>query len=235
MGEAKKIVIAPVSKREADEVIKRLHYSGKVVRNSQINIGVFYNGELLGALQFGPPLDKRKALGIVAGTEWNNMIELNRMALDDSLPRNGESRVIAMAAKILNKRMPSLKWILSYSDATQCGDGTIYRASGFVLTGIKKNSDLLEINGVVTHKVSLASTPHKEIPGTGVSFSEAFAGKSVGASTVAKTFGGNVLAGYQLRYVLFLDPTWRNRLVPSPIPFDEIGADVRMYKGKKRP
>lgn len=230
---AKDILLAPIDKWQADEVVKRLHYSGKVVRNSQINIGVFYAGDLMGALQFGPPLDKRKVLGLVSGTEWNNMIELNRMALDDRLPRNGESRVLAVSARILRKRMPSLKWVLSYSDATQCGDGTIYRASGFVLTGIKENSNLIEINGAKVHKMSLVNVPNKEIPGTGTTYEQAFRGRSASAKQVAERFGGKVLAGYQLRYVLFLDAAWRGRLTVPEIPFDRIPSDVRMYKGSR--
>jgi hypothetical protein len=31
---------------------------------------------------------------------------------------------------------------VSFADGTQCGDGTIYRASGFVLTGIKENDQI---------------------------------------------------------------------------------------------
>lgn len=32
-----------------------------------------------------------------------------------------------------------IEWVVSFADATQCGDGTIYRASGFLLTGIREN------------------------------------------------------------------------------------------------
>jgi hypothetical protein len=108
--------------------------SGKVVNNSQISIGVFIGGALEGAMQFGPPLDKRKLLGLVEGTPWNGMLELNRMAFSDALPRNSESRAMAVAFRMLRKHRPDIKWILSFSDGTQSGDGAIYRASGFVLT-----------------------------------------------------------------------------------------------------
>lgn len=142
MGEAKAIVLRPIPSREANALVTRVHYSHSVVRNSQFHIGVFLGGKLHGALQFGPSLDKRKVGGLVADTPWNGFIELNRMAFDERLPRNSESRAIGIAMRILRKHAPQLQWVVSFADATQCGDGTIYRASGFVLTGIKENNQI---------------------------------------------------------------------------------------------
>jgi hypothetical protein len=68
------------------------------------------------------------------------MLELNRMAFDDYLPKYSESRCIAISIKLIKKNAPHIKWIFQFFDGTQCGDGTIYRASGFVLTGIKENT-----------------------------------------------------------------------------------------------
>jgi hypothetical protein len=142
LGKAKDIVLRPISAQEANALVRRVHYSGKVVNNSQLHIGVFYNGILEGAMQFGPSLDKRKIQGLVQGTGWNEFIELNRMAFSDTLPRNSESRALGIAMKMLRKHAPHLKWVVSFADGTQCGDGTIYRASGFMLTGIKKNDQI---------------------------------------------------------------------------------------------
>ena len=142
MGRAKDILVKPIAARDANRIIRALHYSGKVVQNSQVHFGVFLDGKCGGALQFGPSLDKRKMLGLVEGTLWNEFIELNRMALADWLPRNGESRAIATALRLLKRQYPHLKWVVSFADGCQCGDGTIYRAAGFVLTGIKRNNQL---------------------------------------------------------------------------------------------
>jgi hypothetical protein len=145
MGKAKGLLLKPISPKESNKLIKRVHYSGKVVQNSQLHIGVYYQGRLEGAMQFGPSLDKRKLIGLVAGTKWNEFIELNRMAFTDVLPRNSESRAIAVGMKLLKKYAPHIKWVISFADATQCGDGAIYRASGFVLTSIKVNQQLFTL------------------------------------------------------------------------------------------
>lgn len=144
MGDAKKLIVKPISAQDANRIIRQLHYSGKVVNNSQLHFGVCMDGKCGGAMQFGPSLDKRKMLGLVTGTLWNEFIELNRMAFADWLPRNGESRCIGYAMRWIKKTYPHIKWVVSFSDGTQCGDGTIYRAAGFVLTGIKENNQIWE-------------------------------------------------------------------------------------------
>lgn len=142
MGDAKLIRVAPIDRAAAAAAVKRWHYSGKVVNNSQLHLGAFLGGELLGAMQFGPSLDKRKIQGLVEGTPWNGFIELNRMAFSDRLPRNAESRCIAVAMRMLRAHAAHVQWVVSFADGAQCGDGTIYRASGFVLTGIRRNNSL---------------------------------------------------------------------------------------------
>ena len=129
----------------ANPFIKAHHYSGKVVNNSKLHFGVFLDGQLHGVMSYGPSLDKSKIIGLVEGTGWNEFLELNRMAFDSVLPRNSESRAISMSIKLLKKYAPQVKWIISFADACSCGDGTIYRASNFILTGIKENLNLAEL------------------------------------------------------------------------------------------
>jgi hypothetical protein len=162
-------------------------------------------------------MDKRKILPLVENTLWNEMLELNRMAFDEYLPKYSESRCIAITIKLLKKNAPHIKWILSYSDATQCGDGTIYRASGFYLTGIKENKTILEWNGKIIADKTLNNSNYKKL------------GMSAGK---AKKDGAKALDGNQLRYIYLIDKTCK---ITVPIlPFskiDELGAG--MYKGKK--
>lgn len=163
LGSAKDIILRQIDRRDADALVKRVHYSGKVVNNSQVHIGVFYQGRLEGAMQFGPSLDKRKIQGLVSGTLWNEFIELNRMAFSDALPRNSESRALGVAMRLLRKHAPQLKWVISFADGTQCGDGTIYRAAGFVLTSIKANDQIwVAPDGEVTTRLVATDTRRPE-------------------------------------------------------------------------
>lgn len=163
MGAAKDIVLRPIPAAVADALVRRAHYSGKTVNNSQLHIGVFYQGQLEGAMQFGPSLDKRKIMGLVEGTGWNEFIELNRMAFTDVLPRNSESRALSIAMRLIKKHAPQIKWVVTFADGTQCGDGTIYRAAGFVLTGIKANNQIwVAPDGEVTTRMVATDTRRPE-------------------------------------------------------------------------
>lgn len=129
MDRVKEIVIKVIPHEVANDFVKKHHYSGKVVQNSNLHFGAFLDGKLHGVLQYGPSLCKNVMLSIVEGTQWNEFIELNRMAFDDYLPRNSESFCIAKTLKLIRKHAPQIKWVVSFADGCQCGDGTIYRAS----------------------------------------------------------------------------------------------------------
>jgi len=217
---AKDIVVKPISSAAARQIVARFHYSGKSTQNSQLHFGVFLNGKCFGAMQFGPPMDRRKLLPLVEGTGWNGMIELNRMAFADALPRNSESRALGVALRMMRKTYPHIEWVVSFADGTQCGDGTIYRAAGFVLTQIARNKTLLLMpdGSIVADK-----TLNDHIQ----------AGGRLGSS-VAKDRGARPLPGFQLRYIYFLNPTARERLTCPVLPFsaiDDMGA--RMYRGQR--
>lgn len=230
---AKELRVAPIASDVARAFVKRNHYSGKVANNSSLHFGVFWGGHLHGVMQFGPPLDKSKLLGMVEGTKWGDMLELNRMVFDDKLPRNSESRAISVAMRLIRKAYPSIEWVVSFADGTQCGDGTIYRASGFVLTLVKGSKNLAQLpSGVVIHKMTLESNPTAPRPELGGrSYYDATGGTYDFARYVAST-GASVLVGHQLRYVYFLNPAARSRLTCTVLPFSEIDRlGARMYKG----
>ena len=235
MGRAKEIKVKVIPSKIANAFIKKHHYSGKVVSNSKLHFGAFLNGRLHGVMSFGSSMFKDKMLGLVEGTEWNEFLELNRMAFDSCLPRNSESRCISLAIKLIKKNAPHIKWIISFADGCSCGDGTIYRASNFVLTGIKENYNLIELpTGEKIHKMTLESSPTQPRPELGgKSYYDITGGKYQFKKYVQAT-GGKVLKGYQLRYIYFIDKKSRKNLTVPEIPFskiDEIGAG--MYRGEK--
>lgn len=235
MGRAKEITLKVIPGKIAKPYIEKHHYSKKAVNNSCLHFGSFLDGNLHGVLSYGPSLDKSKIITLVKGTGWNNFLELNRMAFDDYLPRNSESYCIAKSIRMIRKNAPQIKWIISFADGCSCGDGTIYRASNFVLTGIKKNSNLCVLpNGEKIHKMTLESSPtspRKELGG--MSYFQ-LTGGAYNFKRYVEKVGGSILTGYQLRYIYFIDKTFRSRLTVPEIPFskiDEIGAG--MYLGEK--
>lgn len=223
MGRAKDIIVKVIPSQLANEFVKRHHYSGKVVNNSVLHFGAFLDGKLGGVMQYGNPIDKRKVLPLVKTTnqtinqKWNEMLELNRMAFAPILPKYSESRCIAVSIRMIRKNAPHVKWLLSFADGTQCGDGTIYRASGFNLTNIGKNTTLMMYNGQIIANKTLDNPNYKN---RGLS------------SGKLKKMGAKPLQGYQLRYIYIIDK--EAQLNCPNIPFSkikEVGAG--MYKGAK--
>lgn len=219
MVSAKDIIIKVIPSNIANDFVKKHHYSGKVVNNSQLHFGAFLDNRLHGVMSFGPSLDKRKIQGLVKGTGWNEFIELNRMAFDEVLPKNSESRCIAIAMKLLKKNAPHIKWVVSFADGCQCGDGTIYRASGFVLSSIKENKSIVKLpSGEVCSHTTITKGKYLNLTN--------------GKASLPKDV--DYIPGFQLRYIYFLDKSQVNNLTSPIIPFskiDELGAG--MYKGEK--
>lgn len=224
MGDAKRIRVAPVERKAADACVERWHYSGRTYPKSRLHLGVWLDGEMLGAMQFGPPLQTSNLVGLVRDTSWNGFVELNRMAFSDRLPRNSESRALSVAMRMMREHAPHVGWCVSFADGTQCGDGAIYRASGFVLTGLKRNTSLWRTpTGAVVSDVGVRTSERLR--------------RSIGAdgsATSLREAGCSTLAGFQLRYVFFIDPTARERLTVPVLPFSAIdAAGARMYRGEK--
>lgn len=230
---AKELVIKVIPSKIANDFIRKHHYSKKVVNNSTLHFGAFLDNKLHGVLSYGNPLDKSKLLGLVENTGWSEMLELNRMAFDEYLPRNSESRAISQTIKLIKKNAPHIKWIVSFADATMCGDGTIYRASNFILTSIKENKNIALLpSGETIHKMTLESNPtasRKELGGR--SYYDVTGGKYDFMKYV-NYVGGEILTGFQLRYIYLIDK--KAKLTVPSIPFskiEELGA--KMYRGEK--
>ena len=218
MGRAKEIILKVIPSNRANDFVKKHHYSGKVVPNSKLHFGCFLDGKLGGVMSYGSPFMKTKVLSMVKNTGWNEMLELNRMAFSDILPKYAESRCIAISIKLIKKNAPHIKWILSFADGTQCGDGTIYRASGFILTSIKKNNSIIKLkNGNIV--ASMTYTKGKNIL------------KQGGRAGIPKD--AEKLNGYMLRYIYLIDK--KSELNVPIIPFSKIKEmGIGMYKGKLR-
>jgi len=211
MGRAKEIIVKVILAKIANEFVKKHHYSGKVVPNSTLHFGCFLDGKLHGVMQYGPSINKKGTINLVKGTGWNGFIELNRMAFDDYLPKYSESRCIAISIKLIKKNAPQIKWIISFADGTQCGDGTIYRASGFKLVGIVDNT-ALRINPKTGEAIHVIQAHHLKIS--------------------SEFRNWKPFEGKQLKYIYLIDKTMK--ITKDILPFSEIDKQgAGMYKGEK--
>ena len=230
MSRVKDIRLKVIPSKIANDFIKKHHYSGRVVNTSKLHFGAFLDGILHGVMSFGGSMMQRNMIPLVSGTKWSEAIELNRMAFDEVLPKYSESRCISIAMKLIKKQAPHIKWVISFADGTQCGDGTIYRASGFQLISIKKNNSLYRLpdgrvvnNLNMTGKYMLSDLRRRHDLSSSWSYNKN-----------AKTLGAEKVVGFQLKYIYFLHPEEQKNLTVPILPFSkikEMGAS--MYLGKK--
>lgn len=236
MGRAKEIVVKVIPKKLADDFVRKHHYSGKIDPRSFLHFGVFLDNRLHGAIQLGPSIQKHASILLVEDTEWNGFCEISRIAFDDVLPRNSESRAISIMMRMLKKQAPHLEWVVSYADGAQCGDGSIYRASGFHLIDIKKNNSmwLMPDGKVLCSLVFSASfSPNSKNDQT-KQYGKVGEKRSWPAIKFLRSIGAEPIPGFQLKYIYFLNPKAKERLNTPILPFsqiDKMGAG--MYKGER--
>ena len=196
--------VAQVPRPQAVDIIRRNHYSRRVVAHSYVHLGVFISGALVGVLQFGYALNPHRASFVVANTGTTEYLELNRMWMDDSAPRNTESRAIAYAIRYIKRALPQVRWIQSFADE-RCGRwGVVYQAANFLYCG-SHTTEFYELDGQVYHEMLL--TAHAKGGQRGV-YLRANLDRAVRRKL------------RQFRYVFFIQPKYRRdlRLKVQPYP-----------------
>lgn len=216
VGDARRIQIAGISRSEASEIVRAYHYSGEPRAQSHTHLGVTLDGRLLGALQWGSPIDPRMVIGLVDGTRWGGMIELHRMAFSPELPRNSESRALGMCARAIRRHAPWIEWLLTYADGGRSGTGVIYRAAGWLLTGITRGSTFWRCpDGSVVSAFGLWASPAVRARWGIVSR----------RTQDLLAAGLTPMTCSQYRYVLPLQPGVRERLTVPVLPYEMARAD----------
>lgn len=152
------INVKPITMHEAKAIVLPNHYSGKW--NSHFgtagNFGVYLNGELLGAAVYGHLMNPGSYRSI-ADVDRGQIIELNRLWIDDRLGRNTESQVIAKSLKWFRQNTP-VQIVQSFADG-RLGCGTIYKASNFRYYGKSRTLFIRHVDtGEILHGAPLSNT-----------------------------------------------------------------------------
>jgi hypothetical protein len=88
-------------------------------------LGLRHNGRLRGGIVFAlPPRETSIRYG---GATW----ELARLWVEDGVPINAESWLIAQAVRYIRKERPDVKYLVSYADPSAGHQGTIYKAANW--------------------------------------------------------------------------------------------------------
>lgn len=198
-----RFAVQVISRTLAVDTIRRRHYSGTIVNNSYVHLGVFWDDQMVGVAQWGYALNPARAGRIVAGTGNRDYLELNRLWLDDRVPRNGESMALACSIRYIRRALPGVQWLQSFADE-RCGClGVIYQAANFLYCG-RHRSPFLYLDGQWYHKLLL--TAHRKGNGRGRYLRE-------------NQDRAQLHWFWQYRYLFFLRSAARRRLLLPVLPY----------------
>jgi hypothetical protein len=146
--------VKEINRKKANAIIIKNHYSHKVYNATYIHLGVYMDSELVGVLQYGYAMNPASCGSVVADTELDEYLELNRMWIEDKAPRNSESKAISYSIKYIKGKYPKIKWIQSFADERCGGFGIVYQACSFLYYG-EHTSSFWELDGVVYHNIQM--------------------------------------------------------------------------------
>lgn len=152
-----RVVIKEIDYETSKQMMIQNHYSKKWNSGfGGLNIGIFKNDVLLGCASFGNMMNPKSGKNI---SEYSDdIIELNRMWLDDSLIKNAETLLLGASFKLIKVLRPKIKFIQSFADG-RLGCGTVYKAANFKYFGYSKSLFFKDKETQeVFHKVPLENT-----------------------------------------------------------------------------
>lgn len=203
------IRVRPIPHSVAGQICRRHHYLGTYPGGAALAFGIFVCDQLAGVavLGVGPPNGHR----LFRDARREQVLCLARFYLDDLLPRNSESRSLAVILRYLRKHQSTVKAVVAYSDPSAGHNGGIYRACGFLCLGLSEPTPLYKLpDGSVQHSRTLG---HRY----GSRSQKYLASKGLEVSLVPQA--------PKHTYAALIDPSWRSRLKVQVVPYPKQNTD----------
>lgn len=137
--------IKQISYKVAMNIIIKEHYLHRKAPCS-VAFGLFLEDDIKGVICYGTPSSAPLRKGIAGIENSFNVVELTRLWVDDSVPRNGESFLIGRTLRFAGKEI-----IVSYAEIDQGHVGIVYQAANFIYTGLSAKRTNWTIEGVDKH------------------------------------------------------------------------------------
>ena len=130
----------------AQQVVVTHHYLHRKAPCSQA-FGLFDDaGELRGVVMYGTPSSSSLRAGIAGKDQASNVVELTRLWIDDSTPKNSESYLIGNSIKHCAKEI-----VVSFADTSQNHLGIVYQATNWIYTGLSAKRTDWQVQGIDKH------------------------------------------------------------------------------------
>ena len=138
--------VEPIANAVAQAIVVEHHYLHRKAPCS-VAYGLFDSQhELQGVVLYGTPASSALRAGIAGKDEANNVIELTRLWVSDSAPKNGESFLIGRSLRHCGKT-----YVVSFADKAQNHLGVVYQATNWLYTGLSAKRTDWNVEGIDKH------------------------------------------------------------------------------------
>jgi len=138
-----KFKITKIKNEECKEWFLHKHYAKRLPSVSYA-FGLYENNLLLGICSYGRPVAHTLIKHAFNGHYQDNFLELNRLVVNDNLPKNSLSFFVSATLK----QLPSPVVVVSYADTSLNHHGYIYQATNFIYTGLSAKRTDYKIKGM---------------------------------------------------------------------------------------
>lgn len=134
--------VRPIKSQECQEWLLCKHYARRSPTISYA-FGLFDAGVLVGVMTIGKPASPAPCIGVCGPQNADLVFELNRLVVNDGLPKNSLSFFVGRSLRLINDTMI----LLSYADTAQGHHGYIYQATNWIYTGATKERTDPQMDG----------------------------------------------------------------------------------------
>lgn len=146
-----KYEIRQVSKEDALVMVQKYHYSNTLPKLNKYFVGFFLEGDLVGVITLGWGTRPRHTIQrIFPSLDTSDYLEIGRMAMLDSMPRNSESQMLSQLVKWMKRELPEVKVLFTWADGMVGKVGYVYQASNFIYAGYS-GGEMYMKDGVKIH------------------------------------------------------------------------------------
>ncbi|MGD0343616.1 MAG: DNA methyltransferase [Acidimicrobiales bacterium] len=196
------LVVGEVAPSLVAPLVVDHHYLHSMPPAAVKSFGVYLDGGLVGAVVVTS--GSRNAPRLLGTNDPRAVATLARLWLEDRVPKNAESRVLAVVARLM-RHSGQVRALVSYADPAAGHTGTIYQAAGWTYLGMSPPGRYLDLgDGEPRHPRSVFSAYGTNRPACL---------RKMGLA--AKS----VLVGGKHRYCLVLDQSWAWRLTAEQQPY----------------
>jgi len=142
--------VKSIDYQDCKEWFLKKHYA-KRIPSISFCFGL-YSDKLEGVCSFGSPPSRALCIGVCGLENSQKVYELNRLVVNEGLPKNILSYFVGQCLKLL----PSDLIIVSYADTSQNHNGYIYQATNWIYTGLSaKRTERFDIDNPNKHSKSV--------------------------------------------------------------------------------